>query len=100
MSKPLFKSPECLVSKWPEVFEDLYINTLPIDYIDLVKFEFINGGQWVIDLNENLNNDIKMLEKLIVEAFNEFEDEISKLEFSIDIIKLKKDITNQSKRFF
>ena len=100
MSKLFFKSPECLVAKWPEVFEDLYINTLPMDYIDLVKFEFTNGSQWVIDLKENFHIDKTKLEKLVIESFNDFEHEISKLEFSIDIVKLKKDIIDQSNRFF
>jgi len=100
MPKPLFKSPECLVTKWPEVFEDLYINSLPIDYVDLIKFEFTNGRQWIVNLKENLNNDIKTLESMILESVKDFEDEISNLEFSIDIIKLKKDITDQSKNIF
>ena len=98
MPKPLFRSPEHLVSEWPEVFEDLYISTLPIDYIDLIKLEFNNGRLWEIDLKSTVVCDYRSIEKMVVESFREFKDEIVKLEFSIDISKLKNDIKCQSKR--
>jgi hypothetical protein len=97
MPRPLFKSPTHLVAAWPEVFEDLYINTLPIAYIELIKLNFNDGRQWEIDLRSNPNSDFELIEKMVIESFRDYENEISKLEFRIDILKLKTDVKNQSK---
>jgi hypothetical protein len=95
-----FKSPEHLVAAWPEVFEDLYINTLSLAYIELIKLNFNDGRQWEIDLRANPNSDLNLIEEMVLESFRVFEDEISKLEFKIDILKLKTDVENQSKNIF
>jgi len=88
------------VSEWPEVFENLYINSLPINYIDLIRVEFLNGRKWEIDL-KNYTKEISIsLENLVLETFNDYKDDIIKLEFKIDILKLKADVESQSKNIF
>ena len=56
MPNPLFKPPRHLVKEWPEVFEDLYMNTMPVAYLDLVHLEFANGRVWEIDIREQLKD--------------------------------------------
>jgi hypothetical protein len=100
MPKSLSKSSKHLIAEWPEVFEDLYINTLPLEYIDLIKLEFVNGRLWEFNLKDHIIENSESLEKLVVDSFRDFENEISKLEIKINIIKLKSDIINQSKNIF
>jgi hypothetical protein len=98
MPSPLFKSPEKLVKEWPEVFDDLYMNTMPIAYLENLRLEFNSGRLWEINVKEQLNDfssDI-VIEK-ILNTFNEYQNEIIKIDFSIDIEKLKSDIKDQSK---
>lgn len=101
MPKPLFKSPQHLVKEWPEIFEDLYMNTMPVNYIRSLKLEFKNGRIWEIDVKEQLkeiNPDVVSIR--ILDTFSEYKDEIVKINFDIDIDRLKKDIKESTDHFF
>ena len=101
MPNPLFRPPEKLIQEWPEVFEDMYMNTMPVAYLKSVRLEFDNGRIWEIDIQEqlsNANNDV-VAEKLL-DTFTEYQKEITKIDFSIDIQRLKQDITDKTKKMF
>jgi hypothetical protein len=101
MPKPLFKPPRHLVEEWPEVFEDMYMNTMPIHYIDMVRMEFNDGRVWEINIQEqlyDLPNDL--VSSRLVDTFQEFKEDIKKIDFKIDIDRLKKDILDSSKKIF
>lgn len=98
MPKKFFKSPLELVNQWPEVFEDMYIGSMPVDYLQFLRLSFQNGRIWEIDIQEQLlesNNDV--VAQKLVDIFTEYKDEISRIDFAVDVIKLKKDIANQTK---
>ena len=95
---PLFKPPRHLVKEWPEVFEDLYMNTMPVAYLEFVHLEFANGRVWQIDIREQLDHtDADAVATKLLDTMNEYKDEITKLDFKIDIAKLKKDIGDSTK---
>jgi hypothetical protein len=95
---PLFKPPRHLVKEWPEVFEDLYMNTMPIAYLEFVHLEFANGRVWQIDIKEQLtHSDPDAVATKLLDTMSEYKDEIKKLDFKVDIDKLKKDILDSTK---
>ena len=99
MPKPLFRPPTHLIKEWPEVFEDMYMNTMPVAYLKSVRLEFNNGRIWEIDIQEQLDNatnDI-VAEKLL-DTFQEYREDITKVDFSIDIQRLKQDITDKTNK--
>ena len=101
MPKHLYKPPSQLIKEWPEVFEDMYMNTMPVAYLKSVRLEFNNGRIWEIDIQEqlgNATNDI-VAEKLL-DTFQEYREDITKVDFSIDIQRLKQDITDKTKKLF
>jgi len=99
--KPLFKPPKHLVQEWPEVFEDLYMNTMPVYYLESIRLEFGNGRIWEINIKEQLaNSHSDIVANKLVETFAEYKEDIKKIDFKIDIERLKKDITDQSSDFF
>ena len=101
MPKPLFKPPRHLVEEWPEVFEDMYMNTMPIHYIDMVRMEFNVGRVWEINLQEQLYDlPNEVVASRLVDTFQEFKEDIKKIDFKIDIDRLKKDILDSSKKIF
>ena len=101
MPNPLFKPPRHLVKEWPEVFEDLYMNTMPVAYLEMVHLEFVNGRVWQIDIKEQMKalNSDEIAAKLL-ETLQEYKDEIKKLYFKVDIERLKKDIGDSTKTIF
>jgi hypothetical protein len=99
VSKPLFKPPRHLVKEWPEVFEDLHMNTMPVAYLDMLRLEFIDGRIWEIDIQDQLNSeDAQVVADKLVNIFNDYKDELKKLDFKMDIDKLKKDVQESSKK--
>ena len=99
MPKHLFRPPSHLIKEWPEVFEDMYMNTMPVAYLKSVRLEFNNGRIWEIDIQEqlgNTTNDI-VAEKLL-DTFQEYKEEITKVDFIIDIQRLKQDITDKTNK--
>jgi hypothetical protein len=101
MPSRLFKPPRHLVKEWPEVFEDLYMNTVPIAYLDVVHLEFANGRVWEINIKEQtINLDPDAIATRLVETLREYKDEIVKIEFKVDIVRLKTDINKSTKTIF
>ena len=97
MSNPLFKPPRHLIKEWPEVFEDLYMNTMPVAYLDLIHLEFADGRVWEINIKDQLKDtDAEDIADRLLETLQEYKDEIKKIDFKVDVDRLKKDITSST----
>jgi hypothetical protein len=95
---PYFKPPRHLVKEWPEVFEDLYMNTMPIAYLEYVHLEFANGRVWQIDIKTQLEEqDPNTVASRLLNTMSEYRADIVKLDFKVDIERLKKDIGDSTK---
>jgi hypothetical protein len=101
MPNPLFKPPRHLVKEWPEVFEDLYMNTMPVAYLDSVRLDFTDGRVWEIDVkNELTKQTADGIADVLISTLQEYKDEIKKIDFKVDVERLKKDIRDSSKNIF
>jgi len=98
---PYFKPPRHLVKEWPEVFEGLYMNTMPIAYLDYVHLEFANGRVWQINIKEQINSSsLETITLRLIETMSEYRADIVKLDFKIDIERLKRDIKESTDAIF
>jgi hypothetical protein len=96
-----FRPPRHLVKEWPEVFEDLYIDTMPVAYLDSMIVEFSDGRIWEIDVNEHLkSSDSDSVSKKLLSILSEYKETIKKLDFKINIERLKNDIKNRTDQIF
>jgi hypothetical protein len=101
VSKALFKPPRHLVKEWPEVFEDLYMNTMPVAYLILLRLEFTNGRIWEINIQEQLSNsEADEIANKLLNIFQEYRNDIKKIDFQMDVERLKNDIQESSKNLF
>ena len=99
MPNPLFKPPRHLVKEWPEVFEDLYMNTMPVAYLDSVRLDFTDGRVWEIDVkNELTKQTADGIADILLNTLQEYKDEIKKIDFKVDVTRLKNDIASETKR--
>jgi len=100
MPKNYFKVPENLISEWPEIFEDMWISTMPVDYLHTLQIEFVNGRVWEINITEQIGKEqSEFLSKRLKETFVEYRDTIKDVQFQLNIKKLKKDIAQSTKNF-
>lgn len=96
--KPNKKLPEEVISHWPEVFEDMEIDVVPLEYLDSVRVQFIDGKVWDIDINTQKNK-VEDLEKSLDELFEQYQNHIKTVDFRLNTEKVKRDITTRTKKF-
>lgn len=74
---------------------------MPVHYLESIRLEFGNGRIWEINIKEQLaNSHSDIVANKLVETFAEYKEDINKIDFKIDVERLKKDIQNQSNDFF
>lgn len=101
MSKRLFRPPAHLIEQWPEVFEDMYMNTMPLFYLNFIRLHFKDGRIWEIDIKTQLLTiEADIIADKILDIFEEYNDDIEDVFFDVDTERLKKDIENSSKNIF
>jgi hypothetical protein len=92
------KLPPEVVNHWPEVFEDLEINIVPLEYLHSVRVSFADGKIWDIDLSTKKMG-VENLQSALDDLFKEYQDVIENVDFRLDTEKVKQDITQRTKRF-
>lgn len=98
MPKRLFRPPDHLVEQWPEVFEDMYMSTMPLMYLNYIRIVFDDGRIWEIDVKAQLTDaEPNMVADKILDIFDEYSTEIKDINFDVDTNQLKKDIIDKTK---
>jgi hypothetical protein len=100
MPKKYFKVPENLIGEWPEIFEDMWMSTMPVDYLHTLQIEFTDGRVWEINVSERLGKEeSSLLSKKLKETFVEYRETIKNIQFKVNIEKLKRDVEHSTKDF-
>lgn len=90
--------PKEVIDHWPEVFKDVHIDVVPIEYLNSVRVEFVDGKIWDIDINTD-KKPVKDLEKSLDDLFEQYQNVIKNVDFRLDTDKVKADITKRTKKF-
>ncbi len=101
MPRPRTKSkrlPLEVVSKWPDVFGDVDVRAIPLEYLDSLRVRFNNGKTWevTVDLTKN---PVKQLEKTLKDLFNTYDSSIKHVDFKLDTDRIKKDVQKRTRKF-
>ena len=91
------KLPKEVVDHWPEVFEDVEVEVIPVEYLYSIRITFEDGITWDVSIDKKSNeNDV---ETAIEEVLEEYEDTISSIDFRLDTEKVKRDISKRTHIF-
>ena len=94
------KLPKEVVAHWPEVFSDLDVQTIPIQYLIGIKVMFKDGKNWYIRLKPSRKNFTHAdLENTLQDIFRTYAGAIKNVDFSLDTQKIKKDIQKRTHKF-
>lgn len=96
---PKKKLPDQVIEHWPEVFGDIDVKVIPVNYLSSVHISFHDETIWDIDLSTKPKNKEVSIEEMLEELFNEYEDEIKSIDFRLDTDKVKRDITKKTSAF-
>lgn len=91
--------PKDVIDRWPEVFGEITLNVVPLQYLYAVKITFKNGKVWEIELQKDAKLDWDNFEKQVKETMSQYEDNIENVDFKLDTDRIKKDITKHTKKF-
>ena len=84
--------PKEVVDFWPEVFKDISIDVVPIEYLDSVLVRFEDGKVWEIDVKSSLKKPHLDIETAMADLFDEYEEVITNIDFRMDTEKVKRDV--------
>lgn len=81
------------------MFKDLYMDTMPVAYVEKMIIEFTDGRIWEINVKQQLENeDPDNVAKKLLNSLTEYKDTIKNLDFKIDVGLLKADIAKKTKK--
>lgn len=99
---PKNKLPPEVISHWPEIFGDVEIKAVPIEYIHNVHVYFHDGKVWEIDMDTNnrkAGSDVSQIESSLETFLEQYNDEISHVDFRLNTSKVVEDVKNRTKSF-
>lgn len=99
MPKKNSKFPKDVVNVWPEILEDIDIQVIPTEYLESIKVTFSDGKIWDIDVKKTLEKPDVDIDLALQDLFNEYEDVIQHVDFRLNTVKVKRDITARTKLF-
>jgi|TARA_B110000977_G_scaffold9400_1_gene12476 hypothetical protein len=92
--------PEKVIDHWPEVFKDIDIEVVPIEYLHSVLVSFNDGRIWEIDIAKSKRQTAEEnVESTLEELFRQYDNVIDNVDFRLDTVRLKKDIQDRTRTF-
>ena len=92
--------PPEVVGHWPEVFKDLDVKVVPLEYLHSIRVFFKDGKIWDIDIQKSTRDGSSdKLEDTLENLFKEYEDVIINVDFRLDTARLKRDIQRRTASF-
>jgi hypothetical protein len=99
---PKKKLPPEVVKHWPEIFSDVEISAVPIEYIHNVHVHFYDGKVWEIDMDKQgirSGSDVSSIEHSLETFLAEYNDEIDHVDFRLNTSKVVEDVKNRTNTF-
>ncbi len=92
--------PKDVVEHWPEVFGEITLNVVPLQYLDSITVTFKNSKVWEIKLSsKQAQENWDTFEHNLKEMLSSYESDIENVDFKLDTERVKKDIIKNTSRF-
>ena len=91
MKKKNFNIQKIDDKEWEEILDEIDLKFLPLEYLKTIIITFEDKTIWEIDLaNTRKTQTEEKIEQTLDNLFEEYEGDISDLDFQLDIEKIKK----------
>jgi hypothetical protein len=89
-----------VIASWPEIFEEINLNSIPLKYLCTLNVKFKDKRVWTIDLtSKNKLDQWNIIEKNIFELITNYKHHIESIDVKLDTDRIKRDITRQTNKF-
>ena len=101
MSTDKNKLPKHVIDIWPDIFQDIDLKVVPIDYLHSIRVVFHSGKIRDIDIQNSKDADGKQInvQKELEDIFTSYESDISNIDFRLDTERVKRDIKKRTALF-
>ncbi len=95
------KLPKHVIDIWPDVFKDIDLKVVPLDYLHSIRVVFQDGKIWDIDIQNSKDEDGRQvnIKKELENIFRQYERDISNVDFRLDTERVKRDIKKRTALF-
>lgn len=85
---------------WEEIFDSIEVEYLPIEYVKSIAIRFNDKTIWDIDINDSKQSkSIEEIELILEQLFEEYQQSISSIDYTLDFSRIKKDLSRRVYRF-
>lgn len=85
---------------WEEIFDSIEVEYLPIEYVKSIAIRFNDKTIWDIDINDSKQSkSIEEIELILEQLFEEYQQSISSVDYTLDFSRIKKDLSRRVYRF-
>lgn len=92
--------PKDVIDQWPEIFSDVDVKAVPLEYLHSMRIIFSDGKVWDLNIAAHAKkNGINGLDEHLRELFETYEESIEHIDFRLDVERVKKDIIKKTKNF-
>jgi hypothetical protein len=92
--------PKDIVDQWPEIFNEIDVKAVPLEYLDSMRIIFKDGKIWLFRLKNKSKivetDDFKENLETLIDTYRE---NIEHIDFRLDVDKVKKDIVKKTNSF-
>lgn len=92
--------PKDVTKHWPEVFEEVTLNVVPLRYLHSVLINFKDKSHWEIKITSQIKKDgWSSFEDMLAELVKNYESVIVDIDFQLDVDRIKKDVKRKTNNF-
>lgn len=92
--------PQDVADLWPEIFNEIEMNVVPLNYVHLIEILFKNEKVWKINFrNISKNQSWDAIEQELKSIVKDYEEEIQSIDFRLDTDKIKREVSRSTKKF-
>jgi len=85
---------------WDDIFENLEMSFVPIEYVNRIIIKFDNNVTWDINVDDSRKKQpIEQIEESLDQLFEEYENQIVAIDYKLDLERVKKDLSKRVFRF-
>lgn len=85
---------------WQEIFDEVDMEFLPIEYVSRIIIKFQDNTTWDINIDDSRKKQpIDQIEDSLEQLFEEYDHQIETIDFRLDLDRIKRDLSKRVNKF-
>lgn len=85
------------IDEWPDIFDEVTVNRLPLPYLKGLRITFNDGKSWEVEITGDASKNTTFAGSLL-DIFDTYKDHISSVSVKVNTKKIKQDVNKSTKK--